>query len=419
MSRDRDEYRGGRDRDRDRDDDDRSSRRGGGRGAADYEYRRPDKDEMKRRAEARGGDFDSIWKQQVQSFTPVEGDNIIRILPPTWPDAKSYGYDVYVHYGIGPDEAAYLCLDKMLGKACPICEARARATRDRDEDYAKELKPNQRVAMYIIDRDREKEGPLLWTPSWTMDRDIIQACTDRRTGEMYYIDDPENGYDLSFIRQGKGLKSRYSGYQIDRTASDLGRKRDEWMKFIIDNPIPDLLNFYDYDHIAKVFSGADGRDHSSDSGSDRGSTTRGRDHGSGRGASSGRERDHARNDSGASSSGRRRMGGGESNSDSGSRDAKPAASAIKRMTFDQMSDLVEQYDLDIKPDETANDEELAQLIITALDLEEPAREERRPSRDRDRDRDDDDRLSRRGARDDDDDDRGSAADRLRRMRERR
>jgi hypothetical protein len=87
------------------------------------------------------------------------------------------------------------------------------------------------------------------------------------------------------------------------------------------------------------------------------------------------------------------------------------------MTFDQMSDLVEQYDLDIKPDETANDEELAQLIITALDLEEPVREERRPSRDRDRD--DDDRSSRRGARDDDDDDRGSAADRLRRMRERR
>lgn len=377
---------------------------------------------MKRRAEARGGDFDSIWKQQVQSFTPVEGDNIIRILPPTWPDAKSYGYDVYVHYGIGPDEAAYLCLDKMLGKACPICEARARATRDRDEDYAKELKPNQRVAMYIIDRDREKEGPLLWTPSWTMDRDIIQACTDRRTGEMYYIDDPENGYDLSFIRQGKGLKSRYSGYQIDRTASDLGRKRDEWMKFIIDNPIPDLLNFYDYDHIAKVFSGAGsggGRDQdgSSRSRSDQSSDRRDREY---------RSEHDSRRDTGASSSGRRRMGGGVESSARGRGeestrnrkvDDKPTASEIKRMTFDQMSDLVEQYDLDIKPDETANDEELAQLIITALDLEEPVREERRPSRDRDRD--DDDRSSRRGARDDDDDDRGSAADRLRRMRERR
>jgi hypothetical protein len=232
-----------------------------------FKYQPRTAEDMKKRASQNGSSRDQTFSNDVQMFTPSEGDNNIRILPPTWDHAKHFGYDVYMHYDIGPDGAQYLCLDKMEGKPCPICEERLVATEKGDTEYADKLKPGKRVLVYVIDRDKEKEGVKLWSMSWTIDRDLCALAVDKRTGELYAIDDPEDGYDVSFERKGTGLTTKYLGLQVARRSSSLGN--DDWLEQVAKTPIPDLLNYFDYDHIKAQFSGKKADEASDDeSGSD-------------------------------------------------------------------------------------------------------------------------------------------------------
>src|SRR5512135_3474719 len=74
-----------------------------------------------------GGVNDYFLASDVKRYKPREGENCVRILPPRWKDKETWGnywsITTYVHYNVGPDGAAYMCLDKMKGKRCPVCEA--------------------------------------------------------------------------------------------------------------------------------------------------------------------------------------------------------------------------------------------------------------------------------------------------------
>ena len=219
-----------------------------------FQYKSRSAEKTKERGEQSGDSREGIFQPGVQMFSPDEGDHITRPLPPTWEDAEHFGYDVYVHYNIGPDNAAYLCLQKMKGEACPICEERADAERrNESEDYVKSLKPNKRVVIYVLDRDKEKEGAKVWSMSWTIDRDLCKLSVDKRTGDLLAIDHPEEGYDIEFTREGKGLKTKYTGIQIARKSTPLDN--DKALEFAVQNPIPDILVYHTYDHIAAVFTG--------------------------------------------------------------------------------------------------------------------------------------------------------------------
>ena len=331
----------------------RDSGRGASRGG--FRYQERDASSVKKRAEQSANEFDSYFSNEVSLYTPKAGDNTARIMPPTWPDATHYGFDIWVHYGIGADNSAYLCPEKMKGEACAICDERKRALRAKDEAYAKELAPNRRVAVWMIDRDNEKDGPKVWPMSWTIDRDISKISTDKRTNEFYWIDHPEDGYDIFFSRDGQGLKTKYSGFQLDRRPSPLGK--DEWMDFVVDHPIPDMLQYFDYDHVAKVLGG--GGEKARDDAPDR--------------ATSRRDDDEPQRDT--------RRGSRDD-------DAPPARSArshapdytyeqVQDMDFDALCKVVKDSKLDIDPDNTKDDDELIELVQAALNLE-PAR---RPSRD--------------------------------------
>lgn len=222
-----------------------------------FQYKPREKDAVKRRANQSGGLFDSLFKAQFSVFTPKEGDYVLRAMPPTWDDAQHYGLDVYVHYGIGSDNQSYLCLDKMRGERCPLCEARKAAERE-DPDYAKTLAPTKRVLVWLVDRADEAAGPQLYSMPWTMDRDLANLAIDKKSGELLLIDDPEGGFDIEFSRKGVGMKTKYSGIGIARRSSPLcddERTQEEWLRFILDNPLPEVLQFFDYDHIASVAAG--------------------------------------------------------------------------------------------------------------------------------------------------------------------
>lgn len=393
-SRSRDEDRPSRSRDREEDREDRGSRRSGrdrddsdrgsSRGGRGFEYRSRSADDTKRRASQGANDFDKILKDHIKMWKPNDGDNRIRILPPTWEGAKHFGHDIYVHYGVGPDRGSYLCLQKMKGEPDPIAEERDIARREEDEKYAKELDAKKRVLVYLIDRDHEKEGVQAWAMPWTVDRDIVKVSVDRQSGEVLPIDHPEEGFDIEFEKKGAQARTEYLGMAIARRSTPLGK--DEWLDYAIDNPLPDQLQFFDYDHIAKAFNGAGAHKEKSRRGEDS-SDDRGRDDD----RRSGRGRDDADEDRPSRSRGRAEA----------PKDDSPTWESVHEMTVEELEDLIDQEKLDINPTEAKDDEDLADWICETMKITKTER-----------------RTTRRASTTDEDDDDSSSA-RLRKMRERR
>lgn len=219
-----------------------------------FTYQRRDTDTLAQRTQtyAQGG-RDNYVESTIQTFTPQKGDNWLRILPPTWDNPKHYGHDVWVHYGIGPDRLAYLCLEKNGKGDCPICLERAELARKGLEEAASELRPTYRIAVYIIDRKATEKGVMLWTMPMRIDQELVTLTQDKRTGEILWIDDPYQGYDIEFTRSGEGIHTQYSGVRIGRNPSPLDN--DVALDFAIKHPIPGIFIYSTPEVIEKALSG--------------------------------------------------------------------------------------------------------------------------------------------------------------------
>lgn len=392
---------------RDRDDEDRgSSRRGrdrddrserGGRDRDDtprrgrdsessrpsFSYRARSVESAKKRAEGGSKDFDTYVSDSVQLFTPNDGPNTIRILPPTWENPEHFGIDIFVHYGVGPDQQSYLCLHKMKGEACPICEERAEARRNgEDEDYIRELEPSRRSLFYLVDRDKEKEGVQAWSaPFSKIDQAIVKVSIDRKTQEVLPIDHPDEGYDVEFDKKGKGISTQYTGVAIARRSSPLGN--DKWLQFAQDNPLPDILVYYDYDHIKNAFGGGGGGSHKKHSDDDRednrgrGSSRNDNEDRGGRSGARGRGRDSEDDEDGGRSGARGR--GREEEPESRSRDKEEEYTwdSIHAMSGEELEALIEAKDLGINANKADSDDELADWICEDLGIKKEREKPRR------------------------------------------
>jgi hypothetical protein len=227
-------------------------------GRKKFKYKRTGRTvEGLRKRQKSSGLFDSYILSDFTTFKPKEGENVIRILPPTWEDNDGYwDLPIFVHFGVGPDNSTYLCLDKMKGEPCPVCEARRNAA---DKEEADQFRPSERRLCWLIDRNNEKAGPLVYAmPASKMAREIHMRSEDKKTKEALYIDDPDEGYDVSFRREGTTQTTNYSGVEVDRDPSPLHDEPKimaKWLQFIQDHPLTDVLNYYDPDHIEKVLSG--------------------------------------------------------------------------------------------------------------------------------------------------------------------
>jgi hypothetical protein len=224
-----------------------------------FQYRKRTVEDVKARANASAGDFDSMFKSKYPVFKVKEGKNMVRILPPTWDDAKHYGFDLWVNYGVGVDNQAYLSLSKMKAERDPLAEALKDAERNGDKDLAKALRPRKRILMWVIDRDDEEAGPQLWSTPFSVDKALAGLSFDEDSREAMFIDDPKEGCDVRFYKEGTGLKTDYPVEKMRiQKPSPLSRDRglaDEWLEYVQQHPLPTVLQFYDYDHINDVYGG--------------------------------------------------------------------------------------------------------------------------------------------------------------------
>lgn len=227
-----------------------------------FKYERRSEDSFQKQAEGGGGSWARVFKDQFKTFKCKEGDHRIRILPPTFEGAEHYALSMWVHSGVGPDRETFLCLNKMKQEPCPVCEEHRRAQREGgDEKYVYSLRPYERRLAWIINRAAESDGPILYDmPYAKMDKMICAVAKDQETGEVLWIDDPDNGYDIFFNRKGTTQTGTvYSGHAPARRASSISLDEDQqqaWLEYITEHPLDSVLNFYSYEHIQSVFSGS-------------------------------------------------------------------------------------------------------------------------------------------------------------------
>lgn len=249
-----------------------------------FKYTRRERtvEDIRRKASEGSRDYDNLFKGDVKLFKPNEGENIIRIMPATWgfqpftdaeldkmseaelkrlsDEEEKYGngwdLPIYVHYGVGPDNASYLCRDKMRGERCSICEAKAKT---RNPDEADALAPTKRGLVWIIDRNAEKDGPILWSMPFSKIRnEIYSRSVDKKHGTPIIVDDVDEGFDIIFNRAGKDDRTNYTGVEVDRDPTPLHddeKKQGKWLDYIMEHPLQEILNFYDEEHIEKVLFG--------------------------------------------------------------------------------------------------------------------------------------------------------------------
>lgn len=229
-----------------------------------FQYKdRSDKQYEKRAAEKGYAKRDGIFKDDVIVFSPkVDEKNRIRILPPTWEDPEHYGFDVWVHYGIGGNNSAYLCLNKMKNERCPICESIATKEAQKDPVYVKKMRPKRKVLVYLIDRSDEESGPKVWAMPFGVDKNYVLQSKDDDTGAILRIDHPDNGYDISFLApksKTPDVAYTYEGETIARKSTPISSDQefsDMVLDRILDIPLPETLKYYEYDYIKTMFEGA-------------------------------------------------------------------------------------------------------------------------------------------------------------------
>lgn len=204
-------------------------------------------------------DFDRLYIEGVNKVKLKDGKNRFRIMPQTWSDEpEHFGITIYIHRDVGADQGSYICREKMGWGPCPMCEERAALARaGADKDESDKLKPGRRVLVWLIDRDNEDAGPLLWDMPAGVDKEIAQKSEDPETGEVVNVEDPDDGNDVVIHKTGQSLQTRY-GVTVIYRSSPLSKsedKADKWVDYIVEHPLPDILKRYDYDYLAKVFHG--------------------------------------------------------------------------------------------------------------------------------------------------------------------
>ena len=222
----------------------------------DFNYEERSLEEQIERTVQKDGRGEGFLKSGHKIFTPKEGSNRFRILPKTWEGgSKHYGYDVWVHYNIGPRNSSYVCPKYMSNEPCPICEELAKST---DKEYINTLKAKKKVLIWVIDRENENEGPKLFAMASTVDKNFVLQSIDEEDGKLLFIDHPVKGYDVAVTRTGTGRTTKWDGEKISRTSKPLSDKQENietWLQYIIDNPIPSLLVIKDYNYIKTAFYG--------------------------------------------------------------------------------------------------------------------------------------------------------------------
>jgi len=156
----------------------------------------------------------------ITAFKSQMNDNFIRIMPPKDPK-MFWAREVYIHSEIGANRATFLCMNKMFGKPCPVCEyVEQLKTQNLNPEAIKPLYARKRFLMFVYDvRDDSTiaKGLRWYDAPGKLVSEIILKSKDKRTKAVVDVCDPLEGRDIEFVRKGQGLKTDYAGIDLKIT----------------------------------------------------------------------------------------------------------------------------------------------------------------------------------------------------------
>jgi len=198
-------------------------------------------------------DLDLLSELGIKSYRAKVGDNFLAIIPPPVPKVY-FGKPLYVHYNIGPNRAAFLCLAQMRKTSCPVCEKRRQLQEEgADSEDISALNTSIRYLFWIVDmkdRETQRQGVQLYDAPLSINDEIISLSSDKRTGDVIDISDPAAGKNLVFTRKGTSMTgTRYSGFELEDRDGPIPQ---EWLEI---PDFEDVLSFHDYDVIKAELEG--------------------------------------------------------------------------------------------------------------------------------------------------------------------
>ena len=168
-----------------------------------------------------------------------------------------YERTYWAHRGVGPNNDTYVCPAKSAGLPCPICEYRAKLSRDpeADEKLVASLRPKERQLWLIHDHGDKDRGVQLWDFShWNFGKllDQMRKDADEDETEVTDFDDPDAGATLkvSFSEQKGGGYTFLECYNVGFKARPDGLDEEVLGHGIC---LDDLLRIEGYDKLKAVF----------------------------------------------------------------------------------------------------------------------------------------------------------------------
>lgn len=228
----------------------------------------------KSQQEAEGGRGVIKQSADVTLWRPKDGPHIIDIVPyevgkynvdGDEPGEVHYTFRYFVHTRVGPANAWVICPLKTWGKDCPICEERQRLI-DKGADWDKIIKPlfpRERYIYNIVcyDRGQERKGVQIWDVSnHYFQKHIItlskKPARGGRSEKNILFFDEEEGKSISFTIEPPQSKEDYAEY----VGHAFEEREDPITDEILDSAhcLDEIVVILSYDEIAKMSAGRSG-----------------------------------------------------------------------------------------------------------------------------------------------------------------
>ena len=204
-------------------------------------------------------DFDGMLKEmKKQEGEPKSKNNFfsyrkegtykLRVLPPL-PNQLPF-LKKLLHW---VNREPVLCL-KQPGSNygnCPLCEVAYQAYADGDKELGSKIRRKERFIFRVIDRGSDNNNPLFID----VPKSIYESLYELIIDEDWNILDPKQGRDITLIKNGEGLYTKYSVTASPKQTPIFDDEKE--IERLVDEKLPkmefkSLLKFHSLEEVEKI-----------------------------------------------------------------------------------------------------------------------------------------------------------------------
>ena len=223
----------------------------------------------KDRGGVRGKNYLDLSKADASKMRLRQGKQAIDIIPFSYkggilPSKKAGKFDnmldIHIHKGFNQTKDRCICLERTLGKPCPVCEQRRVLENDDPKTYEKEIKSmyaQRRVLMNVInlkdDEDDEHNGEIqILDESYALfAKELLEEAYADKTSDPIDFYTPDEGKSVLFRAQetviGTGKYLKFKNFTFDD-------RDEEYPDSIVDKAfkLDELLIIPTYEEVAEM-----------------------------------------------------------------------------------------------------------------------------------------------------------------------